>query len=1251
MTESACVISMPIEYPESLPVSARREEIARALKDHQVVVVAGETGSGKTTQIPKICLDCGYGRKGLIGHTQPRRLAARSVAARIAEELKEPLGRGVGYQVRFNDHTGPDTCIKLMTDGILLNEIQRDRELRKYEVLIIDEAHERSLNIDFLLGYLRQLLARRSDLKVIITSATIDVEKFSAHFSNAPIISVSGRSFPVDVVYQDPEESEAITHSDDRLTESVLSALARIVTMDRERGSTGDVLVFLSGEREIRDVAQALRKRPLADTEVLPLYARLSQTEQKRIFQPHRGRRVVLSTNVAETSLTVPGIVYVVDSGLARISRYSVASKVQRLPIEPVSRASANQRAGRCGRVAPGVCIRLYSLDDYLSRPEFTDPEIQRTNLSAVILQMLLLRLGDIENFPFVEPPAQRAINDGFRLLSELGAIDDQRRITALGRKMARLPTDPRLARMLLAAQQWHCVYEMLIIVSALSIQDPREHPVERREAARQKHEQFVHPDSDFLSLVTLWRQFEARRQVLTQGELRRFCRDNFLNFMRMREWRETHRQLMLACQQVGIDVRGMTRMDDLDYDVGGQHEAVHRAILAGSLNQIGQLTDDRQYLGSRSRRFSLFPTSVLSRRKLRWVVTAELVETSRLFAMLAGRVEPEWIEDAAGTLVRREYLSPHWSSKRGEVMAWEKVSLFGVVLIEKRRVSYGAIDPVISRELFLREALVGQSLATRHGFLAHNRALRESIRRDEEKQRRPDMLVADEEIYAFYADRVPDHVNNLRSFEKWCRSVDADRSRVLHMERDDLLRKESDEDVQQSFPDHASIAQNRLKIEYRFSPGSDEDGVSIDVPAAILGSMSEVDLDWAVPGQLEEKAVALLKALPKSLRKQFMPIPDFVRKALQGVEPGKISLRRVLLEKAARIKGVTIDPAAWDNVELPSHLRTRIRVLDGQGKELALGRDLKSLQARVAATFQETETALQAVSHPLECRSLRDWPASALPEQVALEQGITLLRYPALVDEGSSVAVQLFDDVDVAMRHHRLGVARLLMLRTPQQRQLLDRRIRDLKRSLGLKLPGQIEAFGSNVLAGIYCQHFQPLAEPVRDAESFAKLLDRGRMDLLDEGERLIRLVEQVISLHFSARQRLSRTKDTLSRTIADDVDQQLHTLMPADFPLSIADGWLREYPRYFRALELRLEKLPRGEAADEANCQVLARLQSRFDAMCTGESAPSGLEDFPVLLQELRVSLFAQSLGTRMPVSGRRLERRLDEASRTLL
>jgi len=1251
VTESACVISMPIDYPESLPVSARREEIARALKNHQVVVVAGETGSGKTTQIPKICLESGYGRKGLIGHTQPRRLAARSVAARIAEELKEPLGRGVGYQVRFNDHTGPDTCIKLMTDGILLNEIQRDRELRKYEVLIIDEAHERSLNIDFLLGYLRQLLARRADLKVIITSATIDVEKFSAHFNNAPIISVSGRSFPVDVLYLDPDESEEIAQSDDRLTESVMTALGRIVQMDRERGATGDVLVFLSGEREIRDVAQALRKRPLPDTEVLPLYARLSQSEQKKIFQPHRGRRVVLSTNVAETSLTVPGIVYVVDSGLARISRYSVASKVQRLPIEPVSRASANQRAGRCGRVAPGVCIRLYSEDDYISRPEFTDPEIQRTNLSAVILQMLMLRLGEIENFPFVEPPSQRAVNDGFRLLSELGAIDDQRRITTLGRKMARLPADPRLARMLLAAQEKQCVYEMLIIVSALSIQDPRENPVERREAARQKHEQFVYPDSDFLSFVTLWRQFERQRQALTQGELRRFCRDNFLNFMRMREWRETHRQLMLACQQVDIDVRGLTRMDDLDYEVGDQHEAVHRAILAGSLNQIGQLTEDRQYLGSRSRRFSLFPTSALSRRKLRWVVTAELMETSRLYAMLAGRVEPEWIEDAAGSLVRREYLSPHWSSKRGAVMAWEKVSLFGVVLIEKRRVSYGTIDPVISRELFLREALVGQTLATRYSFLTHNRELRESIRREEEKQRRPDMLVGDEEIYAFYAERIPDHVNNLRGFEKWCRSVDADRSRILHMERDDLLRKESDEDVQQSFPDHASIAHNRLEIQYRFSPGNDEDGVSIDVPAAILGNMSEVDLDWAVPGQLEEKAVALLKALPKSLRKQFIPIPDFVRRALQGVEPGKYSLRRVLVEQAARIKGVTIDPAAWEGVELPSHLRTRIRVLDGQGKELALGRDLKTLQARVATNVRENVAVVPAVSHPLECKGLRDWPAAALPEQVSLEQGITLLRYPALVDEGASVAVQLFDDVDAARRHHRLGLARLLMFRTPQQRQMLDKRIRDLKRSLGLKLPGQIEAFAANMLVGVYCQHFQPLAKPVRDRESFSGLLDRGRIDLLDEGERLIRLAEQIISLHFNARQRLSGAQKGLSRIVLKDVRHQLDTLMPADFPLSIADGWLREYPRYFKALELRLEKLPRGEVTDEANSQVLARLQSRFEALCIGQSAPSGLEDFPMLLQELRVSLFAQSLGTCQPVSSRRLERRLDEASRSLL
>jgi len=1253
VSEKTSVIRTPIEYPESLPVSARREDIARALQSHQVIVVAGETGSGKTTQIPKICLELGYGRKGLVGHTQPRRLAARSVAARIAEELHEPLGRGVGYQVRFSDRTGPSTCIKLMTDGILLNEIQRDRMLRKYDVLIIDEAHERSLNIDFLLGYLRQLTPRRPDLKIIITSATIDVDKFSEHFNNAPIISVSGRSFPVEVIYQDPESLPEPGSGEDSLVHSVVTALRQVEKLDRQRGATGDVLVFLSGEREIRDVALELKKNPIPNTEIMPLYARLSQSEQKRIFLPHRGRRVVLSTNVAETSLTVPGIIYVIDSGLARISRYSIQSKVQRLPVEPISRASANQRAGRCGRIANGVCIRLYSEEDFLSRPEFTDPEIQRTNLSAVILQMLVLRLGDIEDFPFVEPPDRRAINDGFRLLSELGAINDNRKITSIGKQMARLPADPRLARMLLEAVRLNCLYELLIIVSALSIQDPRESPADKREVARERHAQFYHSSSDFLSFVNLWQEYETQRQALTQGQLRKYCRDNFLSFMRMREWRETHRQLMLSCQSLGIDTRGMSDRVMLDVEVSDNYEAVHRAVLSGSLNQTGQLTEDRQYLGSRSRRFSIFPTSALSRSRPRWIVTAELIETRRLYATLAARIEPQWVVDAAGDLVRREYFEPHWSKKRGQVMAWEKVSLFGLILIEKQRVAFGRIDPRASHELFVREALVGEALNSSRSFLAHNRQLIDGIRLEEDKRRRPDMLVSDDEIYAFYADRVPETISTTRDFERWCKEQDVDRSRLLHMRREDLLRHgaEPDSDLEKSFPDQASIRHNRLQINYRFSPGSEDDGVSIDVPRALLGSMTETDLDWAIPGQVQDRAVALLKALPKSLRKQFIPIPDFVTAALKDVEPGRLSLKGLLTEQAQRMKGVTIDLSHWGQVELPPHLRPKIKVLDEKGEVLDQGDDLELLRQRHAPETYASAAESPSSQHPFEEEGLRDWVINEVPAQLKIERGITLLRYPGLEDRGDSVAVRLFESAARAQQHHRIGVARLLMFRTPQQRQMLDKRVRELKRTLGLKYPGHLRDFPGNALLGIYIQHFRPAEHDVRDRNAFDRLLDYGRVDLLDEGERLVRLYEQSMSLYFQARQRLARIGDTVSGIVSDDVTQQLNVLMPADFPLSVPDGWLREYPRYFKALEMRLEKLPRQAESDSRATSELHALEAQFEQLKRGTEPVAGLEDFAFLLQELRVSLFAQSLGTRQPVSAKRLQKRLDQAARQLL
>jgi len=1243
-----------ITFPESLPVSARREEIARALHSDQVIVVAGETGSGKTTQIPKICLAEGFGQNGLIGHTQPRRLAARSVAARIAEELGGPLGGIVGYQVRFQDHSSAATRVKLMTDGILLNEIQRDRQLRKYEVLIIDEAHERSLNIDFLLGYLRGLLRRRPTLKLIITSATIDVEKFSAHFDNAPIITVSGRSFPVDMVYQPTldESGQSLSggFSDDPVADGVLRALQDITQRDRKRGRAGDVLVFLSGEREIRDLALLLRRHPLPDTEVLPLYARLSANEQQRIFQPHRGRRVVLSTNVAETSLTVPGIEYVIDTGLARISRYSIQSKVQRLPIEPISRASANQRAGRCGRIAPGVCYRLYSEADFLQRPEFTDPEIQRTNLSAVILQMLMLRLGDIERFPFVEPPQRRAVNDGFRLLAELDAIDDERRITATGRQMARLPADPRLTRMLLEAAHRGCLYEMLIIVSALSIQDPRETPADKRDAAREQHRLFSDERSDFLSFVQLWQYYEEQRQMLGSSQLRKYCQQHFLNFLRMREWRETHRQLMLACQGMGLQTRPSL---DENGELLDQYEAVHRSIIRGSLNQIGQLTEERDYLGSRNRRFSLYPSSMLARRRPRWIVTAELIETSRLFATLAARIEPLWVEEAAAELVRRDYLEPHWSVKRGEAMAWEKVTLFGLTLIERRRISYSRIDPTLSRGLFIREGLLGGALKSRASFLRDNARLIERVREDEHKLRRGDILVGEEEICAFYHNRIPEAICQAKTFERWCRRERVDQQRLLHLSRSDLIRREVEADTERSFPDHAQVAHNQLKIHYRFEPGSDEDGSRIDVPLPLLGKMRDTDLDWAIPGQLNERCEALVRGLPKSLRKQLMPINDFVHQALQDVTPGQLTLKLLLSEQARRIKGVHIEPAEWHAVTLPLHLRTRLRVVDEQGKILGKGDDLKQLQRQFAPQLAGKESALRAATqHPLECEGLRDWEIDSLPSQITIERGITLLRYPALQDDGDSVSVHLFESARSAALSHRRGLARLLMLRSVQQRQWLERALKQLRRDLGLKFSGHLQDFEANALYAIYRQHFALDDCAVRDADSFQQLLTRGRADLLDEGERLLTLFRDVLEQAFVLRQQLPALAKRIGATSHADIRQQLQQLLPADFPAQVPAGWLREYPRYFKALRTRIEKLPHNAERDEAGTALVAALAQEAAALHQrSELARSRLDTFDFLLQELRISLFAQPLKTRLPVSEKRLRRTLEEAGQQAL
>ena len=1248
-----------IQYPEELPVSAKRDVIKAALLKSQVLVLAGDTGSGKTTQLPKMCLELGFGARGLIGHTQPRRIAARAVAARIAEETNTPLGETIGYQVRFTDNTDPNTLVKLMTDGILLAEIQQDRFLNKYEVLIIDEAHERSLNIDFLLGYLKQLLRKRKDLKLIITSATIDVEKFSSYFEGAPIVSVSGRTFPVDILYRPLESDEDDTNElnkpqGDPLTTGIFAALHEIEDLERkQKKAPGDVLVFLSGERDIRELAIELRKHPMRNTEVLPLYARLTPAEQNKIFANHTGRRVVLSTNVAETSLTVPGIVYVIDTGYARISRYSVQSKVQRLPIERISQASANQRAGRCGRVSHGTCIRLYSEEDFQGRVEFTDPEIQRTNLSAVILQMLMLRLGEIENFPFLDQPEQKAINDGYKLLLELGAIDKSRQISQIGRKMAAIPADPRLGRMLIDAASRACLQELLIIVSALSVQDPRESPPEKRQAAREQHQNFAHPESDFLSWVILWEEYEAQRQALNQNGLRQFCKKHFLSFMRMREWRETHRQLHLTCQQLGYkeNRRADSRagIDEINY------EAVHRAIISGSLNQLGMKGEDGQYNGSRGRKFSIFPSSVLARKGPKWVVTGELIETSRLFATMLGRMEPRWAVEAAGELVKRDYAEAHWEKSRGQVVAFEKISLAGLVLIEKQRVDFSRIDPKLSREIFIREALVGLSLNTKAAFYTHNLQMLEALRKEEEKLRRPDIIVGEDQLFDFYSSKIPVGICDSRSLEHWLKKeAQQDRKNILHMTKEELLHRDVDIDLAHYFPDTTIIQNNPVAIAYAFKPGSSDDGTFIDVPVGILAQMRLQDLDWMIPGTIKERCILTLKGLPKLQRKQFIPVPDFVDDFVQILSlspnspPPKESLLTLLKDFARRKKNIQLDLAELEAVELPPYLRPWIRVLDEDGKTLAKGQSLQTLQD------QYCKGAITAVAHdtnhPIERTEIRDWDFGVLPKEVLIDAKISVIRFPALVDHGDSVAIVLQETLQLADSLTRKGLVTLLIARSAQQKRAILEMLKKLHKALALKIASVPSDFENEGLRAIYQLAFEIAQASIpRDREQFEHLLNSGKSELIATAERFTRLLNEIVDQAFTLRRLLAGLPTTDFSKAKHDIEAQLEGLFAPAYLSNTPADYLLEFPRYLKAINIRLEKLPGQAQKDLEYTNSINMLENIIRKEIEESRVPSeALDSLRWSVEELRVSLFAQSLGTRYPISEKRISKRLEELRR---
>ncbi len=1268
-----------LNYPESLPVAARRETILDALRDHQVLVVAGETGSGKTTQLPKLCLELGLGRRGMIGHTQPRRLAARSVASRLAEELQVPLGEQVGYQVRFTDQSSDNTLVKLMTDGILLAETQHDPDLMRYEAIIIDEAHERSLNIDFLLGYLKRLTARRPDLKVIITSATIDVERLSRHFAverdgkiqPAPVVEVSGRAYPVEVHYR-PLVRESREEEDLTLQEGILAAVDEVERIEREKrwySGPRDILIFLPGERDIRETADVLRRAELKSTEILPLYARLSNAEQNRVFQSHAGRRIVLSTNVAETSLTVPGIRYVIDPGLVRMSRYSARAKVQRLPIEPVSQASADQRKGRCGRVAEGVCIRLYSEEDCLSRPEFTEPEIQRTNLASVILSMLSLRLGDVFDFPFVDAPDARFVKDGYRLLFELGAVDDGERITDLGRQLARLPIDPRLARMVLAGERFQCLREVLIVVSALATQDPRERPAEKRQAADQRHKQWEDPNSDFVAWLNLWHGFDAMRETLSSSQLRRWCRDQYLNYLRLREWHDTYRQLRQLTREMKLELSSAMQPGDSEARqsaVGSAEGAsaltqeparlpqvdtqrLHQALLSGLLSNLGQLQpESREFLGARNRRFLVHPASGLSRKPPKWVMAGEMVETSRLYARDVARIKPEWIEPQAAHLIKRTYSEPHWERKRAQVVALEQVTLFGLPIVTGRRVDYAKVAPQEARELFLRRALVEGDYQTKAAFFEHNRAMVAEVEDLEDRARKRDILIDEETLFAFYDERIPAEVAGGRSFENWRKQAERDTPDILKLDKAALMARDADDVNVDQYPDELVFNGVRYPLSYHFSPGASDDGVTVTVPAVMLAQLPQGRLSWLVPGLLREKCIALLKALPKTMRRQVVPIPDWVDAALVSLTPDERSVEEALGEFLRIRTGTRLDASAWRHDQLDPHLVMNLRVVDHHGKVLGEGRDLRALQTRFGEAAAAGAKALAATPQETAER-LEDLPETALPDSRTTSQaGIQVEVYPAMVAEGDDFHIAWFDHAERAASAHREGVVRLARRRLPDTVRYIQRELPKLKQcALLFAKVGSQQQLARDVVDACLAQTVA--ADPLpRSREEFDTRLEQWRGELVAYTETLLDHLHKALQGHLAVTKALKGNVTLAMALTYSDLKAQMQRLVYPGF-VRDAGPWLTHYPRYLQAAEIRLEKAPRDLRRDQLAMQQVQAWEQRVDARRQKTHldgiVDADLVEFGWWLQEWRVSLFAQQLGTLESVSEKRLTRRWQE------
>lgn len=1293
LTRAAAVPTV-IEYPEQLPVSQRRAEILQVVRDHQVVVVAGETGSGKTTQLPKICLELGRGVRGMIGHTQPRRIAARSVAERIAEELGTPVGDAVGYAVRFTDRVGEHTLVKVMTDGILLAEIRRDRLLHRYDTLIVDEAHERSLTIDFLLGYLHQLLPRRPDLKLVLTSATIDPHRFAAHFDGAPVIEVSGRTYPVQIRYRPLSEPVTDDDGEDRAENGTQPRNTREEPRDQVQGIVdathelaaeghGDILVFLSGEREIRDTADALRGERLRDTEILPLYSRLSAAEQHRVFAAHPGRRIVLATNVAETSLTVPGIRYVIDPGTARISRYSHRLKVQRLPIEPVSQASARQRAGRCGRVADGICLRLYSEQDFATRPAFTEPEILRTNLASVILQMAALGLGDVGSFGFLDPPDRRQIRDGVQLLTELGALEtghreasspenpssDGRnasgrtgppRLTPVGRALAQFPVDPRLARMLVEADRNGCLHEVLVIAAALSIQDPRERPAENQAAADSAHARFADPESDFIGYLNLWDYLQGRQDALSGSRFRRLCRDEFLHYLRVREWQDLHAQLRQVTRSLGMTTSpqqtappaGTTSPGNAVHRVefpAGLREQIHRSLLAGLLSHVG-LKDPGNggYLGARNAKFGIWPGSALRRCGPRWVVAAELVETSRLWGRVVARVEPEWIEQLAGHLVKRQYSEPHWERDRGEVMAAERVTLYGIPLVVGRRVGYARVDPQLSRELFIRHALVEGDWRTRHRFFHANRDLVAGVEELEHKVRRRDILVDDETLFTFYDSRIPTDVVSARHFDAWWKKARHATPDLLDYSTALLVNSGADAVDERDYPSTWDADGLRLTLTYQFEPGTDDDGVTAHLPLAVLNQVPDAGFEWLVPGMREELVTALIRGLPKSLRRVLVPAPDTARAVVPELDPAAGPLAEVLSWQLQRRTGQPIPTDAWDFAALPDHLRVTFVITGDDGKVLGRGKDLEGLRRTLKPAIRAT---VARAGQELGRDALTGWTIGTLPRVVERNAGgLTVRGYPALVDTGDAVAVRVLSDGAEQERAMRAGTRRLLLLTVPSPvRPVVAQLPNPAKLTLGDNPHGSIPALLQDCLTCAADALVTEAGGPAWNEADFDALVAAVRPRLADTLLKVLHRVELVLAATHDVERRLRATSSlTLLASVSDASDQLAGLVYPGFVTPTGADR-LPDLVRYLRGLQHRLERLPERPGRDrEAMARlvpVVAAYEQLRDASPAGRHDTDGVVRLRWMLEELRLGLFAQTIRTAYPVSEKRVLKAIAE------